>query len=253
MTRSWGRKLGEVKTSEGRTLVPRRHVNNRNLNGTIFSVKNILVEGCPFRLGPKHNKGLLVEVQHTTKSSESQFKSVKNWGNQLYMYCERYMGHKWRYCHAGDKEVWLGAPKRRAVVPFVGGEQWQQGVWCVLVEAREGTEAGILEAGPCSAGRGDRCRVQDGDARWTSTNGQERARIRQGENEVVTSGAAEAAQDLRESEEVNNENSSCDSVLETPPRRRSSENTRAGWVIAHIDCSGKKEQHQHAEGGGGRK
>jgi hypothetical protein len=64
---------------------------------------------------------------------------------------------------------------------------------------------------------------------------------------------AEAAWDLRESEEVNDENSSCDNVLETPPRRGSSENTRAGWVIVRIDCSGKKGWHQHAEGGGGRK
>ncbi|KAJ7697319.1 hypothetical protein B0H14DRAFT_3174474 [Mycena olivaceomarginata] len=41
-----------------------------------FSVKNILVEGCP-GLGPKQNKGLLVDIQHSTKSNESQFKSVK--------------------------------------------------------------------------------------------------------------------------------------------------------------------------------
>ncbi|KAJ7698538.1 hypothetical protein B0H14DRAFT_2649402 [Mycena olivaceomarginata] len=119
-----------------------------------FSVKNILVEGCPFGLAPKHNKGLLVEVQHSTKSNENQFKSVKNWGNQLYMCRERYMGHKWRYCDAGDKEVQSGWLKRRAAVPFVGGEQRQQGVWCVLVEAREGTEAGMLEVGPRGAGGG---------------------------------------------------------------------------------------------------
>jgi hypothetical protein len=83
-----------------------------------FSVKNILVEGCPFGLAPKHNKGLLVEVQHRTKSNESQFKSVKNWGNQLYMCCERYMGHKWRYCDAGGmRQKWerIATSQRSAV------------------------------------------------------------------------------------------------------------------------------------------
>jgi hypothetical protein len=69
---------------------------------------------------------------------------------------------------------------------------------------------------------------------------------------VVTSGVAEAARDLRESEEVNDENSSCDNALETPPRCGSGENARAGWVIVCIDCSGEKGRRQRAEGGRGK-
>ncbi|KAJ7687468.1 hypothetical protein B0H14DRAFT_3672858 [Mycena olivaceomarginata] len=49
----------------------------------------------------------LVEVQHGTKTNESQFKSVKNWRNEIYICCEGYVDHKWRYCATkGMRQKW---------------------------------------------------------------------------------------------------------------------------------------------------
>jgi hypothetical protein len=68
---------------------------------------------------------------------------------------------------------------------------------------------------------------------------------------VVTSGAAEAAQDLQENKEINDENSGRNNILETPERAGVA-HARAGWFIVRIDCSGEKGRRQRAEGGRGK-
>ncbi|KAJ7820696.1 hypothetical protein B0H14DRAFT_2599769 [Mycena olivaceomarginata] len=80
-----------------------------------------------------------IQVQHSTKSDENQFKPVKNWRNQLYMCCERYVGHKWRYCDAGGmtqtreqiakrQRSAVGSTEERAVVPFISSIKKQKGI-----------------------------------------------------------------------------------------------------------------------------
>jgi hypothetical protein len=145
--RGTGRPCNSVNHDRQSSIaVPRiDHDRSRGNSNTYLQADDELTNHCGFWiLGEKHPsrrllfwislraeaQHRLVEVQHGTKSIESQFKAVRNWGNQLYMCCEIYVRHKWRYRDAGgmrQQREWSATKERSAI-----GERRREGQQCPL-------------------------------------------------------------------------------------------------------------------------